>query len=47
MVLAVPDAYLQEYCEHIHEVFKIPLTEGQLSRFFNQTGISRKVVCFD
>ena len=47
MVLAVPDAYLQEYCEHIQEVFKITLTEGQLSRFFKQTGISQKAVCFD
>jgi hypothetical protein len=34
MVLTVPDAYLDEYCDYILELFEIKVTMQQLSQFF-------------
>lgn len=44
MVLNVPDAYLDEYCDYIWELFAIKVTKGQLSQFFKAEGINRKKV---
>ena len=44
MVLNIPDAYLDEYCYHIYDLFKLKVTKDQLSRFFKREGISRKKV---
>ena len=42
MVLSVPDAYLDEYCDYIWDIFKLKVTKDQLSRFLKEQGISRK-----
>ena len=44
MVLTVPDAYLDEYCDYIWELFEIKVTMQQLSQFFKDQGINRKKV---
>ena len=44
MVYTVPEALLQEYCEFILDRYNIKLTEGQLSKFFKENGISHKKV---
>jgi hypothetical protein len=44
MVLNVPDAYLDEYCGYIWELFEIKVTKVQLSEFFKEQGINRKKV---
>ena len=44
MVFTVPEAYLDEYCDHIWELFRLKVTKDQLSRFLKEEGISRKKV---
>jgi len=44
MVLTVPDAYLDEYCDYIWELFEIKVTLPQLTQFFKEQGINRKKV---
>ena len=44
MVLTVPDAYLDEYCNYIWELFSIKVTMPQLSQFFKEQRINRKKV---
>jgi hypothetical protein len=44
MVFCVPEAYLEEYCAHIYDLFKLTLTKGQLSKFLKEEGINKKKV---
>jgi len=44
MVFCVPEAYLDEYCTHIYDLYKLNLTKGQLSKFLKEKGINKKKV---
>jgi len=44
MIFTVPDAYLDEYCDHIWELFRLKVSKDQLSQFLKEEEISRKKV---
>jgi hypothetical protein len=44
MVFCVPEAYLEEYCSHIYDLYKFKFAVGELSRFLKREEINKKKV---